>query len=71
MSDYETIDALNILDPGIEFDPTNWEDRTVLILLILLTVGGIIYVVYQGQHRQDKPTHYYNRKTGKVEEMNK
>ncbi len=71
MNDYETIDALDILDSGIEFDPTNWEDMGLLILVILFTVGGIIYVIHELKHRQDKPTHYYNRQTGKVEEIEK
>ncbi|ACB54467.1 hypothetical protein cce_5121 [Crocosphaera subtropica ATCC 51142] len=69
MNNYETIDALDIIDPGIEFDWTNWEDVGLLILVILFTFGVIVYVVHELKHSKDKPTHYYNRETGKVEEL--
>ncbi|EAZ88291.1 hypothetical protein [Crocosphaera chwakensis] len=69
MNDYEMIDALDILDPGIEFDWRNWEDLGLLTLVILFTIGGIVYVVYELKQKKNKLTHYYNRKTGKVEEL--
>ncbi|MGK7887176.1 MAG: hypothetical protein AB4057_21435 [Crocosphaera sp.] len=69
MNDYETIDAFDIVDPGIEFDPTNWEDITVLIVFIILIISSFIYVIYESKQEKKKYTHYYNRQTGKVEEI--
>ena len=69
MTDYETIDALDILDYGLEFDPTNWQDISLLILVILFTLGGIIYVIHELKYGKNKPTHYYNRKAEIVEEI--
>ena len=69
MNNYETIDAFDILDPGIEFDPKNWQDVSLLILLIILIIGGFIYVIYELKYGRTKPTHSYNRKTGKVEKI--
>ncbi|MGK7954372.1 MAG: hypothetical protein AB4063_03775 [Crocosphaera sp.] len=69
MNNYDSIDAFDILDSGLEFDWTNWQDISLLILVILFTIGGIIYVMYELKHSKNKPIHYYNRKTGKVDKI--
>lgn len=69
MNDYDSIDAFDILGSGLEFDPTNWQDISLLILVLLFTIGGIIYVLYESKHGKNKPTHHYNKKTGKVEKI--
>ncbi|MEA5537130.1 hypothetical protein [Crocosphaera sp. XPORK-15E] len=66
MDDFDTFD---LLDSGIEFDPSNWQDFALLFMVIALAIGGYFYVNNEQRNRESKPTHQYNRETGEVEEI--
>ncbi|MEA5511771.1 hypothetical protein VB715_18525 [Crocosphaera sp. UHCC 0190] len=68
MDDFE---AFDLLDSGIEFDPSNWPDLAVLFLVIVFSLGGAFYAKNEQKNRESQPTHQYNRETGEVEELDK
>ncbi|MEA5537083.1 hypothetical protein [Crocosphaera sp. XPORK-15E] len=48
MDDFE---AFDLLDSGIKFDPSNWQDLAVLFMLIVFSIGGAFYVKNEQKNR--------------------
>lgn len=63
MDDFDPID---LIDSGIEFDPSSWQDWGLIIMMFALAIGGYFYVDWELKQGKDKPTHRYNRETGEV-----
>ena len=49
------------------FEPQNVERWGLFLLFIAFCIGGYIYVDRELKQREERPTHRYNRSTGKVE----
>jgi hypothetical protein len=61
------LNAFDFIDLGEIFEPHNIERWGLFLLFIAFGIGGYIYVDRELKRREERPTHRYNRSTGKVE----